>query len=86
MIHLSIITTTYNRKDLLRQTIESVQKSIFAPLEVEWEHIIYDDGSTDGTEELFKNNLWPHVQYIKGKENKGPSHGGTRKLYVGIRR
>ncbi|MES2436739.1 MAG: glycosyltransferase [Patescibacteria group bacterium] len=78
---ISVISTTYNRKDLLKQTIESVQKSIVAPLDsVEFEHIIYDDASTDGTEELFKDNPWKNVKYIRGEENKGPSYGRNRAI------
>ena len=73
---ISIITTTYNRKALLKETIESVQRSVLAPLnDAAWEHIIYDDGSTDGTEDLFKNSKWENVVYLRGETNKGQSYG-----------
>lgn len=74
-MNISIITTTYNRKALLEETIESVQRSIVLPSSIEWDHIIYDDGSTDGTSELFMANPWPHVTYARGTGNSGPSHG-----------
>lgn len=78
---ISVITTTYNRKQLLLQTIESVAQSILTPLvDVDFEHIIYDDGSTDGTEEIFKTNSYPHVVYIQSKENKGPSFGRNKAI------
>lgn len=74
---ISIITATYNQKDYLRQTIESVQASLFLPYkDIEWEHLIYDDASTDGTDLMLKQENWPHVTYIRGTENKGgPSYG-----------
>src|SRR5665213_1656588 len=42
---VSIIVATYNRLHLLRETIDSVRAQTFT----EWELIIADDGSTDGT-------------------------------------
>src|SRR5579862_5510174 len=45
---VSIITPTKNRLTLLRETIHSVQQQT-SP---DWEHIIVDDGSTDGTDEF----------------------------------
>ncbi len=73
---ISVITTTYNRKKYLFETLESVQKSILAPhADVTFEHIIFDDASTDGTEELFKTPPFPNVKYIRSEKNMGPSHG-----------
>ena len=52
----TIITPTFNRKKLLENTILSVlhQKK---DIPFEWEHIIVDDGSTDGTEEYIRKYL-----------------------------
>jgi len=73
---ISIITCTYNQKKYLRETIESIQKSITSPLDIEYEHLIYDDGSTDGTPELFVNHTWKNIRYFRSDENKGgPSYG-----------
>ena len=44
---VSIITPTKNRRDLLRLTMDSVSTQGFGA----WEHVIVDDGSTDGTVE-----------------------------------
>lgn len=71
---ISVITPTYNRGDLIAQTIESVQKSIFLPLDISIEHIIYDDASTDTTEEVVKSLPYSNIVYIKGEKNMGPSH------------
>jgi len=48
---VSICIPTYNRKDYLRQTLDSV----FAQTYKDYEVVIVDDGSTDGTGEMIKN-------------------------------
>lgn len=62
---ISVIIPTYNRRELLKNAIESVlnQKN------VNFELIVVDDGSTDGTKEIVKK--YP-LKYIY-QENKGPS-------------
>ena len=47
---LSIITITYNNAEGLRRTIESVQSQIYR----DFEHIIVDGGSTDGSVEIIE--------------------------------
>lgn len=47
---LSVILTTYNRKTLLRKAIHSVLGQTFSDFEL----IIVDDGSTDGTREYLQ--------------------------------
>lgn len=74
-VNISVITTTCNRKQLLKKTIESVQQSLFAPPGATWEHIIYDDGSIDKTKELFNNHSWRNIRYIRNEKNLGQSHG-----------
>ncbi len=44
---VSVIIPTYNRLELLKETVESVRKQEFREFEV----IVVDDGSTDGTAE-----------------------------------
>ncbi len=48
---VSICIPTYNRKDYLKETLASV----FAQTYKDYEVVIVDDGSTDGTEEMIKN-------------------------------
>ena len=80
-MRISVITTTYNRKDYLLETIKSVQDSILKPLEgVEFEHIIFDNGSTDGTDSLFKNQKFSNTKYIKENDNHGPSYGRNKAI------
>lgn len=67
---ISIITPTYNRRDLLPNTI----KSILAQTFTDWELIIMDDGSTDDTQKVVQPFLKDkRIQYIK-KENTGQPH------------
>lgn len=67
---LTIFTPTYNREKLLSRTFKSLQEQ--TSFDFEW--LIVDDGSTDGTEELCREwvrreNLFP-IRYYK-KENGG---------------
>lgn len=47
---VSIVTPLYNRNKLIAETISSVQAQTYT----NWEHIIVDDGSTDGSQEVVK--------------------------------
>jgi len=48
---VSIIIPTYNRADLIGETLDS----IIAQTYLNWECIVVDDGSTDNTSEVLKN-------------------------------
>ena len=50
---VTVVTPTYNRADLIVETIESVLNQDFK----DFEYIILDDGSTDNTEEVVKPYL-----------------------------
>lgn len=65
---VSIVTCSYNRPTLLRRAIESLR----AQTDPDWEHLIYDEGSTDaGIDDALR---WaaedPRVQVQRGKENR----------------
>ncbi|QDK81077.1 glycosyltransferase family 2 protein [Spirosoma sp. KCTC 42546] len=55
----SIITITYNRKDLLKITINSVLAQSYS----DFEFIIIDDGSTDGTRQMVTEFIDSRVSY-----------------------
>jgi glycosyltransferase involved in cell wall biosynthesis len=59
---VSVIVPTYNRRQLICQTIDSVLAQTYSHLEI----IVVDDGSTDGTGELLKERYSsePRVRYI----------------------
>ncbi len=78
---ISIITPTYNRLAFIAETIASVQASVLSPLtDVSWEHIIYDDGSTDGTAEYFSTHTFENVRYIHGEQNVGQTIAKNRAI------
>lgn len=64
---VSVITSTYNRKDLLKRSIESVLVQSMQDFEL----IVVDDCSTDGTEELVKAYADPRIVYAKTESNTG---------------
>ena len=64
---ISVVIATYNRASLLRETLDSVVTQTFRDFEV----IVVDDGSTDGTEAVVKS-YGELLRYIR-QENRGPS-------------
>jgi glycosyltransferase involved in cell wall biosynthesis len=73
---VSVIIPTFNRKNLIGQTLNSVLDQTYKPAEV----IVVDDHSTDGTFEYLKANF-PDVIVVKN-EGKGP--GAARNRGVSI--
>lgn len=61
MPQVSIIVPTYNRKNFVIKTIHSLLKQDSNDYEI----IVVDDGSKDGTDEYFKNFNHPLVKYHK---------------------
>jgi len=66
---VSIITPTYNHEQFIGQCIESVLAQTFS----DWEQVIVDDGSTDGTEKVIQGYRDPRIKYVR-QEHKGPEH------------
>ena len=65
---ISVIVPVYNKKTLLPELIRSLLNQNF---QGKYEIIIVDDGSTDGTEDVFKHKR-QNLTYVKQK-NKGPA-------------
>lgn len=66
---ISIIVPTYNRSTVIIRAIDSVLNQIHQNFEL----IVVDDGSTDGTFELLNNHYKdPRIVYLR-QENKGVS-------------
>lgn len=68
---VSVITPTYNHQDFIMWCINSVQNQTFP----EWEQIIVDDGSSDGTDDLIKKVDDKRIIYIRQK------HLGIHRLF-----
>lgn len=57
---ISVIIPTYNRRGLILRAVDSALSQTEKDIEV----IIVDDGSTDGTAELFREGQDPRVHYL----------------------
>ena len=64
---VSVVIATYNRATFLPETIDSVLQQNFKDFEL----IVVDDGSTDGTRTLLQSYA-PRLSYLY-QENRGPS-------------
>lgn len=62
---VSIVMPTYNRRDTILRAIDSVRRQPFE----DWELVVVDDGSTDGTKDVVAG-VDPRVRLIV-QENKG---------------
>lgn len=62
---VSVLMCTYNRRFCLKQAIDSVLCQTYP----DFEFVIVDDGSTDGTEELIKSYQDPRIRYFKLNRN-----------------
>lgn len=71
---VSVIIPTYNRKDSLKKTIESVLDQTLEDFEL----LICDDGSTDGTQEMVENIKDIRIRWIPGENSGGPASPRNR--------
>ncbi len=71
---VSIITPVYNAKNYIEDTINSVLNQTYT----EWEMIMVDDGSTDGSAEFIEAFIYalndPRLRIIKLPENKSAAY------------
>ena len=63
----TIIIPTWNQKHMLLEAIDSCLKQSLKNIEV----IVYDDASTDGTDELMKTVTDERVHYFRAEKNAG---------------
>ncbi len=59
---ISIITPSLNRVDMLEEVIQNVAMQQYP----DFEHIVIDGGSTDGTQEMVKK--YPHIRFESGSD------------------
>lgn len=67
-MHFSVIVPTYNRLPQLKLALKSIFNQDFGDYEV----IVVDDGSTDGTSDYLKSLTTPKLKLIR-QNNKGPA-------------
>ena len=67
MEKVTVITTTYNRAELLKEAIASVLAQTFR----DWKLLIIDDGSTDGTRDLLKGLTDTNIRKYFHEVNQG---------------
>ncbi|MDZ7959093.1 MAG: glycosyltransferase family 2 protein [Aulosira sp. DedQUE10] len=70
MAKISVCVPTFNRVDLLPYAIESVIKQSYQDFEL----IVCDDGSSDGTPELMLQYADNRIKYIRHQQNIGKSN------------
>jgi len=73
-IHLSVLVPLYNEEKSLISLFEKVDRAI-APLDLNWEIIFIDDGSTDGSFGVLKNlkTSSPRIRIVRLRRNFGKS-------------
>jgi glycosyltransferase involved in cell wall biosynthesis len=67
---LTIIVPVYNERVRVREALDEIA-AVDLPLE-DFEVLVVDDGSTDGTAEILAEGPWPeHVRFIAHPQNRG---------------
>ena len=64
MKKVSVITVNYNNADGLKRTLES----LFAQTFTDYESIVIDGGSTDGSREIIENFVGTRRRYLSCNE------------------
>ena len=77
---ISLLIPVFNEKEAIRETIETCM-DVFSKMGEEFEVLVINDGSTDGTEEIL-NDLPQQVQVLTHDVNRG--YGASMK--TGLRR
>jgi len=66
-VKFSVCIPTYNRAPFLKEAIESVLSQTYSDFQL----VIYDDGSTDETEEVVRSFKDERILYYRASENRG---------------
>ena len=76
VMNVSIVIPTYNRKLILEKCLKALEKQILNSSISNYEVVVVDDGSTDGTASWIKSNgdVLPHVVLYE-QEHGGPALG-----------
>ncbi|GLR97792.1 MULTISPECIES: glycosyltransferase family 2 protein [Bradyrhizobium] len=70
---VSIVMRTYNRAHIIGEAIESALRQTYGDFEL----IVVDDGSSDGTAEVVRRFGSEKIRYIRHEQNRGVSAAGN---------
>ncbi len=70
---ISVIIPTYNRKALLERAL----RSVLCQKKTDFELIVADDGSNDGTNAVMPKQF-PSIRYLRWDKQQGPSYARNR--------
>ena len=75
-MNVSVVIPTFNRKPILKKCLKALEKQILNKKISNYEIVVVDDGSTDGTTSWIKNHskTLPHV-VLFNQEHGGPALG-----------
>ena len=75
-MNVSVIIPTYNRKPILEKCLKALENQTINNSISNYEIVVVDDGSTDGTPSWIRNNseVLPHVVLFEQKHG-GPALG-----------
>ncbi len=75
---VSIVVPVYNGEMFLAETIDSILAQSYE----DWELLLIDDGSTDGSAEIIRGYSDKRIQYVKGERKGNPA--GVRNLGISL--
>lgn len=78
MVDVSILIVNWNARDLLRKCLDRVQTTIH---QASYEIIIIDNASTDGSQDLVKNDF-PNARLIENTENVGFARANNQGIVI----
>ena len=67
---LSLLIPVYNEQEAIKETLETAH-AVFSKMGQEFEILVINDGSTDGTMDVLSGMHLPHVTTIRHKINRG---------------
>ena len=75
-MNVSVVIPTYNRKSILEKCLKALEKQTLTNIISDYEIVVVDDGSTDGTPSWIRDNseILPHVVLYE-QEHGGPALG-----------
>ena len=78
LIDLSVIILTHNTRDLVRTALQSIYERT---REIQYEVIVVDNASTDGTPEMMESEF-PDTRYLYNRQNIGFTKGNNQGIRI----